>query len=151
MAECTLFKRIGRYIDAFQQHQELTTKLFCARALMKMFANDTPLAMGPDPRRHADAEANMLRISMRLDKIAGQVFQAKHLAFNQESEHGKQSEEDVEPDELKDYNNQLDTEVVAAFITFEYVESFARCIEDYSKYSTFPHNIFYPKVSELYN
>lgn len=35
--------------------------------------------------------------------------------------------------------------IVGAFIIFEYNESFARCIEDYSKYSSFPYSFFYPE------
>ena len=113
---------------------------------MKMFADGTPLASGPDPRRYAAAEEKVLQTSMRLDKIAAQVLQAKHLAFNRAQKRDRQSDEDEALDEQKDYNSQLDTDVVAAFVTFEYTESFARCLEDYTKYSTFPYNMFYPKV-----
>lgn len=148
VSECTLFKRIGRYIGAFQEHEGLTTKLFRARALMKMYSEGTALATGPDPRRYAEAEEKMLRASMRLDKIAAAVLQAKNLAFTQNRDNSKTegAKEDLEEDEQRDYNNQLDADVVAAFVTFEYTESFARCIEDYTKYSTFPHNLFYPEV-----
>ena len=37
-------------------------------------------------------------------------------------------------------------EVVTAFVVFEYCESKARCLEDYSRYSSFPYNLVrYPK------
>lgn len=43
--------------------------------------------------------------------------------------------------------------VVGAFIVFEYNESFARCIEDFNKYSNFPYNsilsCYYPKQLKL--
>jgi hypothetical protein len=36
--------------------------------------------------------------------------------------------------------------VVGAFITFEYNEGFARCLEDYQRYSSFPYSsLFYPE------
>ena len=39
---------------------------------------------------------------------------------------------------------------VCAFITFEYAESMARCVEDYQKYSTFPFNLCYPRKMKFH-
>lgn len=38
----------------------------------------------------------------------------------------------------------LDAPAVSAYITFEYTESVARCLEDYQRYSRFPFNLFFP-------
>lgn len=38
----------------------------------------------------------------------------------------------------------LDAPAVSAYITFEYTESAARCLEDYQRYSQFPFNFFFP-------
>ena len=38
----------------------------------------------------------------------------------------------------------LDAPAVSAYITFEYTESVARCLEDYQRYSRFPFNFFFP-------
>lgn len=42
-----------------------------------------------------------------------------------------------------------DAEVAAGFIVFEYNESAARCLEDYSFYSRFPFSLFYPPQLRL--
>ena len=46
VSELTVFKKIGRYIAAFKDQEDLTTKLFRTRAKMKMYAEGTPFAKG---------------------------------------------------------------------------------------------------------
>ena len=41
------------------------------------------------------------------------------------------------------YRN-IDAPAVSAFIVFQYQESKVRCMQDYEKYSKFPHNLHYP-------
>lgn len=45
----------------------------------------------------------------------------------------------------EDIYTGIDAPTVAAFVTFEYSESMARCIHDYTKYQSFPMSLFYPR------
>ena len=49
----------------------------------------------------------------------------------------------------EDIYTSIDAPTVAAFITFEYSESLARCIHDYSKYAHFPMSLFFPRRLKL--
>ena len=85
-----------------------------------------------------------LRIQLQIDKISQRVIKQRDLAFRHDkSQFGKSETEG----DYKDYNTQIDAPMVAAFVTFEYSESMARCIEDYTRFQTFPRSLFYPPVS----
>lgn len=49
----------------------------------------------------------------------------------------------------EDIYTSIDAPTVAAFITFEYSESLARCVHDYAKYAHFPMSLFYPRKLKL--
>jgi hypothetical protein len=42
------------------------------------------------------------------------------------------------------YRN-IDAPAVSCYVTFQYAESAARCLEDYEKYASLPYSLFYPK------
>ena len=44
---------------------------------------------------------------------------------------------------------KIDAPAVCAFVTFNYCESAARAIEDYTYYTSFPRNIFFPSRLKL--
>lgn len=45
---------------------------------------------------------------------------------------------------VTDIYTNIDANAVVAFVTFEYNESFARCVSDYGKYSSFPFSMLAP-------
>ena len=87
----------------------------------------------------------MLKISLKIDKLSQRVIKSRDLAFKQDQTGFGKSIEDAESG-YKDYNTQIDAPIVAAFITFEYSESMARCVEDYTRFQSWPRSLFYPQV-----
>ena len=49
-----------------------------------------------------------------------------------------------------DPQQSLNARNVAAFVTFEYCESFARCLEDYDRYTSFPFYFCYPEKMKFH-
>lgn len=47
------------------------------------------------------------------------------------------------------YQYMDEARAVCAFVVFEHTESFARCLEDYNHYSSFPFNLCYPKELKI--
>lgn len=90
----------------------------------------------------------MLKISLKIDKLSQRVIKSRDLAFKQDQTGFGKSIEDAESG-YKDYNTQIDAPIVAAFITFEYSESMARCVEDYTRFQSWPRSLFYPQVQYI--
>jgi hypothetical protein len=114
-----------------------------------MFADDTPHAKGPNPKKYKHAEKEMMKTAIKVDELTKKILTTKHLAFGGDmTRFGKSASRDVE-DGYQDYNTQIDAPVIAAFVTFEYSESMARCVEDYTRFSSFPQSLFYPHVNNI--
>jgi hypothetical protein len=87
--------------------------------------DDTPHRKGPNPIKYKKTEQEMISAQADLEMISETVLQEKlNLDEN--------SVEDIM------------AESVCAFVTFQYCESMARCIEDYESYSKFPWNLCLP-------
>lgn len=163
IAECTLHRKIGVFIKAFQKKQHLMEKLYKYRAQMKMYADNTCLTQGGNKRLYKIAEENMISVGADLDLFSESLVKKVGLKINKTHSSGKIfptiDEADVELGKLGSASDMsgnsnresvaadqaISADAVAAFIAFEHTESFARCIEDYAKYSKFPFSLFYPK------
>ena len=153
VAECSLHKKIGKFIRAFEKNQRVNDELLRSRAAMKMYAPDTPHAKGSNIKKLAKAEKKMLQIAAKMDKITLKLFHASYgLKADQEKEKKGENDDDEEEnekktdnkDKLNKFHDQMDAPVVCAFVVFEYSESFARCVEDYASCSTLPWSLCYP-------
>lgn len=161
IAECTLHKKIGRFITAFKDKQELMEDIYRYRAQMKMFADNTAHMKGPNPSRYARAEKRMCAAGAALDlytenltkkrgfklrneKIAVTDTPAPISKANSANNTSTSSVNGSAPPAVEKADSGIDADVVAAFVVFQYPESGARCIEDYAKFSHFPYNLVYP-------
>lgn len=86
-------------------------------------------------------------IVSKIDKLTAQNVRRKGLKLSR-------SRDDLEEVENAPYIHEdiyttIDAPTVAAFITFEYSESLARCVHDYAKYAHFPMSMFYPRKLKL--
>eukprot|EP01038_Epipyxis_sp_PR26KG_P012379 gene12379-16606_t len=153
VAECTVHKKIGKFISAFKNQQHLMEKLYKYRAKMKMYGESTSHASGHNLVKYTKAENLMIKTGTLIDTLTEQNMKdrgLKMLAANDVDAdveayghgHGHKSGGKVH------FNiyHRLDAHSVAAFVVFQYSESLARCLEDYSRYSKFPFSLFYPEV-----
>lgn len=129
-------KRKEKYFEEFLQH----------RAQMQLY-----LAKGP-PSKFKQSERAMLRATKRFEgskhKLSALIERmesgnSKHTPDSPLSEHSADSMSQ-RISNGSPFQNALPGEVVMAFITFQYNESFARCMEDYKHYRGFPWTLFYP-------
>ena len=135
IAEVVIHKKIGGFIRAFKEQQHKMGDLYSARAKMKMYADNTPHARGPNKRKHMAAEQDMLKCAVEIDNLTAREMKKNKIRL-------KDNEHDTETaKKIKDLQYNLDAPAVAAFVCFEYSESMARCIEDYQKYDTFPFSL----------
>jgi len=96
-----------------------------------MYSENTPHAGGPNPKKYAQAQRRMLTVASKIDKINERLLKNQHIKF-------KDSEKDIESGHfVKDSEYYIDADSIAAFVTFEYCESMARCVEDYATYNEF--------------
>lgn len=145
VAECTIHKRIGYFLSYFRKEKYIMDNLYRCRALMKMYSENTPHSSGPNPRKYAKAQRQMLKVALKIDRINEKLLKKQHIKF-------KDSEKDAEAGHLvKDSQYYIDADSVAAFVTFEYCESMARCVEDYSKYGDLISMLYYPSALKLNN
>ncbi len=66
VAECVIHKRIGGFLRTFKQQQHKMSDLYHARAEMKMYAENTPHASGPNLRKYLKAEQKMLKCAVEI-------------------------------------------------------------------------------------
>lgn len=137
IAEAYLHKQLGQFIDMFKSKMEMTNRLYRARAQVKMYGPNTVHAKGYNERKYKKA---LLEHDYLASKIASMTSKAlknnKNLTIR--GGFGDTLTEDA-----------IEAKVVQAFVTFEHTESFARCLEDYTKFSSFPWNWCYPEQLKL--
>lgn len=157
VAECVVHERIGGYIQAFKNQNGLLEELFTARARVKMYAKDSPHKYGNDPVRYAKEEKKLEAAMKKFEMFTQHVINTKKIVKDKKNASTKSPPPgaatpsadgggDVEAPREKSLSitEAIDADAVAAFVIFEYSESMARCLEDYSKYSSFPRNICFP-------
>lgn len=164
VAECTLHKGIGSFIASFKDKQYLMEKLYRCRAQMKMYAENSPHEGGHKLNRYLRAEQNMIATGTLIDKLTEDTIKKKKLKIivNTDEEHGgarpgssaggarqqqhaQNTRNDVQISNPKSIYRNIDAPAVSAYITFNYSESRARCLEDYERYNSLPYSLFYPK------
>lgn len=69
VADCTLYRRIGSCLRAFEKKEKLTRKLYKYRALMKMHASQAKRDSSASPAKYLRAESAMLKVAARIDHI----------------------------------------------------------------------------------
>ncbi len=139
IADISLHKNIGRFISAFNEQDVLMKELMKQRARMKMYGTNTPHAKGPKPGKYFKAEQEMMRLAQQLDQMADKVFH-KDFKLNPEAEPTDLEVGEVHESKIID---RIQAEVSCAFVTFQYTESMARCVEDYAFYEIFPLKYLY--------
>lgn len=139
VAETVIYQTISKLISAFKAKQSILKNLQRARAKMKMYAPDTSHAYGPNPWRHARAEKDMLHYGQQLDELTLKTLrQAKQkMSMHRKAKAAGGGKPSVT-------NGLINADSHAAFVTFNYSESMARCIEDYRLYESFPYSLFTP-------
>jgi hypothetical protein len=160
VAECIVFPKIGKMLEAFLERQHYTVQLRRARAEMKMYAEGTPHAAGPNPKRYRRAERRLHRQTTAMDKLAQKVIKFKSKAAYDHAHHHNNNHNnhtdtasEVSGQSSKDGHDKhsLQADAVSGFVIFEYSESMARCLEDHEKYNSFPYYFFVPEVSGYIN
>ena len=166
VAECTLHKGIGSFIASFKDKQYLMEKLYRCRAQMKMYAENSPHQGGHKLNHYLSAEQRMLNAGALIDKLTEHTIKKKKLRIlvSNDDEVGSpsrpktpgtaagplsQAQRVASTQQISNPNSiyrNIDAPAVSAYITFQYAESRARCLEDYERYSTFPYSLFYPQT-----
>jgi hypothetical protein len=116
-----------------------------ARAKMKMYAENTPHAHGPNAAAFAAAEQEMFELGTKIDQMSGHVFEKNFKLMDDYLPTGHEEHHVHEAKLLE----KIDAPAVCAFVTFNYCESAARAIEDYSYYGAFPRNLLFPSRLKL--
>ena len=151
IAGIVIHTKIGKLISAFLEQQTLMADLYRCRAEMKKYAEGTPYYWGANPNKWQKAENKLIVIGSRIDSLADSVTHRKsrhkshsirHDSSKDSSKSVEESHKSVQSESVQ--SEELKPETVAAFITFEYSESMARCIEDYERYKSFPRSLCVP-------
>lgn len=217
VADVILHRELGPFLRAFKKKIPWMDVIYEQRSRMKMYANNTPHAKGPNPKKYKRAEKKLIKAMKKIDRISRHVeweIGADHdklkikpvpvpvpedgassntevipivadietgiiPANNSPEIEGKiegslsspskkdtSSEQplvisaadassqdttaatatDVEPIPIDPIKVSIEASkngrVMAAFVTFNYSESMARCVEDYSFYQSFPFKYF---------
>lgn len=145
VAECIVHKKIGKFIASFKGKENLTKDLYLHRATMKMYSEGTCHAKGPNPKKYEKAARKMAAAGSQIDELT-----EKNIAHTKLKIRDNSSEDRVL--QVTGHSNIyhcIEADAVAAFVTFEYTESLARCLKDYSRYSSFPWSLFYPAELKL--
>lgn len=136
VADCVIHTQIGDLLLAFKNREHLMKKMYRARAKVKMYGPLTPLPQGPNERLYLKADEELNKIGLELDKVSKSVLDLRSKTPIDGG--GNQSAD-------KNFEIVMQKKPVAAFVTFQYNESAARCIEDYSFYKSFPRSLFTPR------
>mmetsp|Transcript_16932 Transcript_16932/g.25540 ORF Transcript_16932/g.25540 Transcript_16932/m.25540 type:complete len:1258 (+) Transcript_16932:167-3940(+) len=133
VAEATVYSEIGSLIRAFKDKKMLMTNLLRHRARMKMYKGDTPHSHGPNPAKYRIAERDMLHAGSQIDDLTRKsLLKAKKNVITTDAPNSTS--------QVKGLNAQAHT----AYVIFNYSESMARCLDDYSTFNLFPFKIFMP-------
>lgn len=159
VAGVVIHTKIGKLISAFLEQQALMATLYRCRAEMKKYADGTPYYWGANPSKWKKAENKLIEIGSKIDSLADAITHRKthshHFSQHGDSEKShhisqRDSAKDAEGSEkisektVQSTEEQAKPASIAAFITFEYSESMARCVEDYERYKSFPRNLCVP-------
>lgn len=144
LAEVIMHCRIGDLIRVFKQKSDLMEKLLKSRAYMKMYKNDTPHGDGPNLHKYMKWENEMIKYGTQIDQetiktVKKASKKLRHSTSSSDSGNviaGKSS-------------NYIKGIPFMGFVIFNYVESKARCVEDYQHYASFPFNFFMPSQLKL--
>ena len=74
VAECTIYREIGKYLTNYKAKQDLLKSLYRNRAKMKMYAKDTAHSQGPSKKRYEKAEKAMLRVANQVDIFSNRMY-----------------------------------------------------------------------------
>jgi hypothetical protein len=83
VSEVNAHKRIGRFVTAFKEQQDLMTNILRSRATMKMYNERTCHASGPDIKRFLKAEKEMLLAGDKLDKLTEKISKQKNMVLRE--------------------------------------------------------------------
>jgi hypothetical protein len=125
IAECKLFPSQRQLILLLKERQHLFNKIMRMRAMMKVYSPISPHAtLRNNPQLFAEAEKKMLQLTLSFEKVDEEVGK-----ITRNDENGK---------------DQIAT------VIFQYCESKARCINDYSSvFTRLPLGILYPSRLKL--
>lgn len=149
VAEVIVHKKIGGFLRAMKEHEHWIEKLYRHRARYKMHAVGTSYQGGYSHILQKRAASMANRYEEKLDQLMyGSLSMTK--AKEKQVEHidsvldaGKEVDLSMQSNVNLVYN-RVNSPSIAAFVTFEYAESRARCLEDYKYYNFFPLYLFYP-------
>lgn len=145
VSECIVHKAIGGFIASFKAQQHLTENLYKHRATMKMYAENTSHAKGPNQKKYDKAFQRMVEAGAKIDQLTAQNVKNTKIKVIDNASEGSQL---LATGHTNIYHS-IDARAVAGFLTFEYTESLARCLKDFNRYSTFPWSLFYPEKLKL--
>jgi hypothetical protein len=100
-----------------------------------------------DANNNADAVEKGLAGSTKAPATSGKGVSGKNASKGDGRTHAAAAANNVAPledEQALQVNDTIVADSVASFVTFEYSESMARCVEDHSYYSRFPQSLFYP-------
>ena len=137
IAECTIHRKIGSYINAYMKKKEVTEELYRQRAKFKMYKEGTTHKQGPNEIKHKQARKKIKDLETVLDKESLHLKRAmKHklismqhrkdeLHYNDDL-HVEAEVEMIErgEGELEEKNKVIleDIEATAAFLIFQFSE-----------------------------
>eukprot|EP00981_Chlorochromonas_danica_P005856 scaffold1205_cov168-Ochromonas_danica.AAC.2 len=109
-----------------------------------MYAENTPHALGPNLKNFQKAEKEVMRIKSSIERLTTDNIKKGKLTFIDDTNNDSNKKAKHLVHNIDSVYYPIQADAVAGFITFEYGESLARCVQDYSKYQRFPMTMFYP-------
>jgi RNA recognition motif-containing protein len=156
VAQCTVFKRIGKMLYSFKKKSKLLDSIKQTRAFIKMFADDTVHKKGANKKKFDKMKAKLDKDQKTVQSltraVAGRVV-AKAGTVVPEPVNDPDVETGIvisdNHDNISDPLHVINAPPVCAFVSFEYCESFARCLEDFERYNRFPWFFCYPEAMKF--
>ena len=156
VAEANVHRKIGRFVTAFKEQQNLMIQILRARARMKMYNENTCHADGPNIKRFITAEKEMLHAGSKLDRLTESIAKDKDFKFENDvhiepaspASRGRSGKSGKSAKSTKS-DHHIIADACAAFVVFQYSESMARCIEDYRTFDSFPMTLVTPSELKL--
>jgi hypothetical protein len=170
IAQGTIYKRIGKMIYSFKQKSDLIDRIKRTRAQIKMFSEGSTYKQGKgaNPKKCSklkdSLEKDLHKMQSLTRAMAGRITTSKGKVGSVQPELLLDSPINLKDSKGSPQHYAKDLEIgqvhhdpleminappVCAFVTFEYCESFARCIEDFERYSSFPWSLCYPQAMKF--
>jgi hypothetical protein len=152
IADCVLHKKIGHVLRESKKKEAFYDQFLHHRAEMKLFKLlDCPAEYNTaEENAQKSLEQFQSSLVMAQDEVNTSTSGSAGMTSSSAAAAKLQMERGISTMSTDTvgsvFENSFNSDIVMAFVTFQYNESLARCMEDYKHYSGFPWTWFTPKI-----